>query len=82
MVFALAKFTSHLYTANEENDILNYKNIFAIIKELIDTLGTEYHFLAYKLNVQFILTINEFDKEKHVFDFHSYLIFSFCSFFK
>jgi len=36
------------------------------MKELIDALAAEYHSLALKLYLQFILIINEFDTEKTV----------------
>lgn len=39
------------------------------MKELIESLAVEYHALALKLYIQFILIINEFDSEKTVNNF-------------
>lgn len=66
MFFALAKYTRYLYSKKKQNDVLNFTNIFAAMKEIIDTLAEDYHSLALNLYLQLILIINEFDTEKKV----------------
>ncbi|KAL4451052.1 hypothetical protein ABPG74_021374 [Tetrahymena malaccensis] len=69
MFYALAKFTRQVYEKNQQNEVLNFTNIFEIMKQLIETLAQEYHSLALKLYIQFILIINEFDHEKTLDEF-------------
>ncbi|EGR27194.1 vacuolar sorting protein, putative [Ichthyophthirius multifiliis] len=69
IIFAICNFTRYVYSIQAQNQVLNYQNIFKIIKELIEELQSEMPKLALKLYTQLLLIINEFDDQKELDEF-------------